>query len=82
MSEHPVTLTDQHRTVVLHVFEVAPAQFSWCLVLEETCGSADCDCTIEGHMRYATRIEAEAAAWAEGNRLLNGTRTASECNNA
>lgn len=79
MSTTPLTLSDQHRTVVLHVIELAPAHYTWKLVLEEHCGSADCDCTIDGQASYPSRIQAQAAAWAAGNLLLHGPRTAGEC---
>jgi hypothetical protein len=79
MPSNPVTLTDQHRTLILHVFEMQPEQYTWRMVLEETCGCADGDCTFEAQTSYPTRVQAEAAAWAEGNRLLHGPRIAGEC---
>ncbi|KAA0180649.1 MbtH protein [Cupriavidus sp. H18C1] len=78
MPNTSLSLSDQHRTVVLHVIELQPQAYTWQMVLEEHCGSADCDCIIEAHAEWPTQAEAQAAGWAECNRLLNGPRIATE----
>ncbi len=78
MPTQPLTLTDQHRTLLMHVLEDAPGHYTWRIVVEENCGGAECDSTIEATSEYTSRAEAEAACWAAGNQLLNGPRVASE----
>jgi len=79
MTNHPLTLTDQHRTLVLHVLEDHPGSYCWRIVVEECGGAAaECDSTIESPSAYPSHAEAEAACWAAGNRLLDGIRTAGE----
>ncbi|MGH8788640.1 MAG: hypothetical protein ACREYA_26660 [Cupriavidus necator] len=78
MSTLPLTLTDDHRTLVLHVLEDAPGQFTWRIVMQERCGAADEDCTVAAPSTYGSRAEAEAACWAAGNGILNGPRAAGE----
>ncbi|MBY4896044.1 hypothetical protein K6V06_03400 [Cupriavidus sp. AU9028] len=70
----PLRLSDRHRTLALHVVQVRSGEYSWQLVLEEHCGSGDCDCIIETQCCWPTHAQALAAGWAEGNRLLQGTR--------
>lgn len=70
----PLILSDRHRTLALHVVQVRPSEYSWQLVLEEHHGSADCDCIIETQCCWPTHAQALSAGWAEGNRLLHGTR--------
>ena len=45
MPNTSLSLSDRHRTVVLHVIELQPQAYTWQMVLEEHCGSADCDCS-------------------------------------
>lgn len=78
MSTLPLTLTDNHRTLVLHVLEDAPGQFTWRIIMEERCGAADEDCTVAAPGIYRSYAEAEAACWAAGNGILNGPRAAGE----
>lgn len=75
MQTPTLTVSDRHRTVVLHVFEVQPQQYTWQMVLEEHCGAADCDCIIDAPLRWPTQAQAQAAGWAECNRLLHGPRS-------
>lgn len=78
MTHHPLTLTDRHRTLVLHVVEHQPGSYCWRIVVEEQGCAADCDSTIESPAAYPSHAEAEAACWAAGNRLLDGIRLAGE----
>ncbi|WP_354687501.1 hypothetical protein [Cupriavidus necator] len=78
MSTLPLTLTDDHRTLVLHVMEDPPGQYTWRIIMEERCGAADADCTVEATSSYASHAEAEAACWAAGNQMLDGPRAAGE----
>lgn len=78
MSTHPLSLTDHRRTLVMHVLEDPPGRYTWRIVVEEKCGGADCDSTIEAHSDYASHAEAEAACWAAGNGMLDGPRNADE----
>lgn len=77
METASLSLSDAYRTVVLHILEVQPEQFTWQLVLEEHCGAADCDCIIDAPLSWPTRAQAQAAGWAECNRLLQGARSSS-----
>lgn len=74
MSTQPLTLSDSRRTLVMHVLEDPPGRYSWRIVVEEHCGGADCDSTIESALDYASRAEAEAACWACGNGMLDAPR--------
>ncbi|NUO84599.1 MAG: hypothetical protein HOQ33_21410 [Cupriavidus sp.] len=78
MSTLPLTLTDDHRTLVLHILEDGTGQFTWRIVMEERCGAADEDCTLAAPGTYSSYAEAEAACWAAGNGILNGPRAAGE----
>ncbi|PZX25987.1 conserved hypothetical protein [Cupriavidus phytorum] len=78
MSTLPLTLTDNYRTLVLHVLEDGTGQFTWRIVMEERCGAADEDCTVAAPGTYRSYAEAEAACWAAGNGILNGPRAAGE----
>jgi hypothetical protein len=78
MSTLPLTLADSHRTLVLHVLEDPPGLYTWRIVMEEHCGAADADCTIEATSAYQSEAEAEAACWAAGNYMLDGPRAAGE----
>ena len=78
MQTHPMSLSDQRRTLVMHVMEDPPGRYTWRIVVEEKCGGADCDSTIEAHTDYPSHAEAEAACWAAGNGMLDGPRTTSE----
>ncbi|KWR87142.1 hypothetical protein [Cupriavidus sp. IDO] len=78
MSGHSLTLTDDHRTLVLQVLEYGPGLYTWRIVMEELCGCADEDCTVEATSMYASHAEAEAACWLTGNSILNGPRAAGE----
>jgi len=71
----PTMLSDKRRTLVMHVMEDPPGRYSWRIVVEEHCGGADCDSTIESSMHYASMAEAEAACWACGNGMLDLPRT-------
>lgn len=82
MPTHPMTLTDHHRTLVMHVLEDPPGRYTWRIVVEERCGGADCDSTIEAAADYPSHAEAEAACWAAGNGMLDGVRTAGEATTA
>lgn len=78
MSTHPMSLSDQRRTLVMHVLEDPPGRYTWRIVVEEKCGGADCDSTIEAQSDYGSHAEAEAACWAAGNGMLDGPRKASD----
>ncbi|WP_454766218.1 hypothetical protein [Cupriavidus campinensis] len=78
MSAQPMTLSDHRRTLVMHVLEDPPGRYTWRIVVEEKCGGADCDSTIEASTDYPSQIEAEAACWAAGNSMLEGQRATSE----
>ena len=78
MSTLPLTLSDHHRTLVLHVLEEPSGQYTWRIVMEELCGAADADCTVEAPSTYSSHAEAEAACWAAGNGMLDGPRAASK----
>jgi len=75
---HPMTLTDHHRTLVMHVLEDPPGRFTWRIVVEEKCGGAECDSMIEAASDYPSHAEAEAACWAAGNSMLDTPRVAGE----
>lgn len=78
MSMQPLTLADEHRTLLMHVLENEPGHYTWRIVVEESFGGADCDSMIEAALDYRSRAEAEAACWAAGNEILHGPRVAGE----
>jgi hypothetical protein len=78
MSTLPLTLTDDHRTLVLHILEDAPGRFTWRIVMQERCGAADEDCTVAAPGTYNSYAEAEASCLAAGNGILDGPRAAGE----
>jgi hypothetical protein len=77
-TNHPMTLADHRRTLVMHVLEDSPGHFTWRIVVEEKCGGAECDSMIEATADYASHAEAEAACWAAGNSMLDSPRAAGE----
>lgn len=74
MFTQPLTLSDNRRTLVMHVLEDPPGRYSWRIVVEEHCGGAECDSMIESPQHYASHAEAEAACWACGNGMVDVPR--------
>lgn len=80
--QHPLTLADQRRTLLMHVLQDAPGQYTWRIFVEEHCGCSDADCTLEATEHYRSEAEAEAACWAVGNQMLSGPRNAGQAGEA